>query len=90
MRGERAALILGVPDEAAASMAAAAGTELAGAAYCDTVIALNMTIGNNVKHMTCTTHVFSIAAPVALFSRKETSCKHTRDTDYFIHAFSSL
>ena len=48
MRGERAALILGVPDEAAASMAAAAGTELAGAAYCDTVIVLNMTIGNNV------------------------------------------
>ena len=90
MRGERAALILGVPDEAAASMAAAAGTELAGAAYCDTVIVLNMTIGNNVKHMTCTTHVFSIAAPVALCSRKETSCKHTRDTDYFIHAFSSL
>ena len=75
------------------SRAAAAGTELAGAAYCDTVIALNMTIGNNVKHMTCTTHVFSIAAPVALWwmcSRKETSCKHTRDTDYFIHAFSSL
>ena len=78
MRGERAALILGVPDEAAASMAAAAGTtaaagtELAGAAYCDTVIALNMTIGNNVKHMTCTTHVFSIAAPVALCSRTVT------------------
>ena len=30
------------------SRAAAAGTELAGAAYCDTVIVLNMTIGNNV------------------------------------------